>query len=249
LDQSATLEGQRQMIREYFVSILEKEGFAWGGFLEDATTAGNMGLLSRPAGSRLDLALEPGDVAIFARLERSFSCVRDAVDVIKSWLSRGIHVHIPDLNLDTSTQVGQVILRFLLSYSDSLRNLRSERAALSISHRRNLGRPVGGRAPYGLKCVGSTGNRQFAPDPFTRRIGKYVVKWKLAGHSFRDIYFHLLRHRERNRKGKEWSLTTLHSMFHEEYQLLQQERSGRSLLAQWRKMGQGSIDQDRCNKS
>src|SRR5262249_14852058 len=107
LELAEALEIQRQTIRDYYVSHLTDRGFAWGSYFEDAATEGNTGLLSRPAGSRLDLELQVGDMVIFAKLERSFSSVRDAVNVIESWSSRGIHVHIPDLNLDTSTHVGQ----------------------------------------------------------------------------------------------------------------------------------------------
>jgi DNA invertase Pin-like site-specific DNA recombinase len=202
LDQAESIEAQRQTIRQYSESRLKERGFERGGFFEDDATSGNKELRCRTAGFKLNLELEAGDVAAFASLEQSFSGVHDAASVIVRWLDRGINVHILDLNIDSATEFGEAFVRLLKSYSDSLRVWRSKRAALSIAQRKSQGRPNSGKSPYGFKLIGPRGNRRYAPDPFTRRIGQWVVRWRLAGKTWDELYWGLIRKGVRNKNGR-----------------------------------------------
>jgi hypothetical protein len=67
---------------------------------------------------------------------------------------------------------------------------------------------------------------RYEQDDFTRRVGKLVVDYRLEGRSFEEIYWTLLRAGERNRKGKEWTPSTLRRMFAAEARLMQQEPGG-----------------------
>jgi DNA invertase Pin-like site-specific DNA recombinase len=230
-------DAQRESIRQYFESHLKERNFEWGGFHEDAATSGGVPLCSRPEGNKLDTILERGDAVVFTKLDPGFCSLRDALDVFDRWKDRGIQIHILDPYVDTSSSIGNLFVNAMAQFTKFKRTMMSERAANSIAHRRSQGRPISGKAPYGFKSVGPDGDRRYVRDPFARRIGKFVVKWKLAGASFREIYWHLIRHGNRNRKGKEWSLMTLHSMFQSECRLLQRERGGASVLARWRKAG------------
>jgi DNA invertase Pin-like site-specific DNA recombinase len=239
--QPYSADAQRESIRQYFESHLKERNFEWGGFYEDAATSGNVPLCARPEGKKLDSIREPGDAVVFTKLDPGFCGLRDALDVFERWKARGIQIHILDPNVSMSSLVGNLFVNVLAQMVKLKRTTMGEGMVDSIAYCRSQGRPISGKAPYGVKCTGPYGNRRYVPDRFTRRIGKFVVKLRLAGYSFRDIYRHLVRHGERNRKGKEWSLTTLHSMFHSEYKLLLRERGGPSVLARWRKKGQESF--------
>src|SRR5207248_2004845 len=103
-------------------------------------------------------------------------------------------------------------------------------------YRRSVGRPGSGLPPYGLKVVrhrcGGKVVCRYEQDEHTRRIGKLVVEYRLAGRTFEEIYWALLRAGERNRKGKEWTVGTLRRMFAAEVRLMQQEAGGAATLGQ-----------------
>jgi hypothetical protein len=104
------------------------------------------------------------------------------------------------------------------------------------AHRRSLAWLTSGKAPHGFKW-GPHGKRRYAPETFTRRIGKWVVKWRLGGKTWEEMYWGLIRQGERNRHGKEWSIGALRRMFSGECRLLQSEPRGPALLARWQKEG------------
>jgi DNA invertase Pin-like site-specific DNA recombinase len=246
-----SVQAQRQSILDYFESRLKPEGFTWGRFFEDGAVSGKRELRSRPAGFDLNLKLEAGDAVVFATVA-AFRNSRNLMQVINRWTARSVTAHVLDVKLDFSTDMGKHTLGMLEFGADIKRFIYSERMKESIACRKSEGRPTSGKAPYGLKCIGPRGNRRYAPDPFTRRIGKWVVKWKLAGRSYYELYWELIRQGERNREGNCWSMMTLWRMFGAECRLLQREPGGPALLARWQKVGlrraNGNLDNKTASK-
>jgi hypothetical protein len=64
-----------------------------------------------------------------------------------------------------------------------------------------------------------------------------VVKWKLMGKSWEELYWSLIRQGCRNKKATEWSIGTLERMFKGECRLLQSEPRGSALLTRWQQEG------------
>ena len=232
---------QRQQTSEYFQWRLKERGFIWGGGFEDLAVSGRKELRSRPGGSKLDLELQPGDCVIITKLDRAFRNARDTLTLTDRWRARGIDLHVLNLNVDTSTPMGKAMLTMAAAFAELESSQISERVRESIAYRKSQGRPGSGSPPYGLKVVrrwnGSKTVCKYAPDENARRIGKLVVEYRLAGQSFEEIYWGLLRAGERNRKGKEWTVGTLRRMFVAEVRLMQQEPGGAGVLARWQNDG------------
>ena len=112
-----------------------------------------MPLCARPGGLKLDQELEPGDIAVFPKLDLSFRSPRDAAEVLECWLSRGINIHILDQNMVSSAPMGQLFVAVLGRYLELQRTWRSERAKDSIAHRKSLGQPTSGKALTRLRSV------------------------------------------------------------------------------------------------
>jgi hypothetical protein len=107
----------------------------------------------------------------------------------------------------------------------------------SIAYRKSIGRAGSGPPPYGFKLAGKHGDRYCVPCPFTRKVGKWVVKWKLMGKSWEQLYWSLFTQGCRNKKNKEWSIATLGRMFVRECRLMQESPAGRATLERWRLAG------------
>jgi DNA invertase Pin-like site-specific DNA recombinase len=217
----AKTEAERRSIHTFFESRLKQQGYAWGDFFEDIASTGNQCLSQRPAGFKLNLALEPSDVVIINELERTFRDPSDLLQVTQRWLERDIHLHVLDAYGVALSPVSELELRMIAACVDMKRSNRSEQMKLSIARRKANGRAGSGAPPYGYKIVGKRGKRRYALCPFTRRIGKWVVEWRLAGKTWDELYWGLIRQGVRNKKGREWSRSVLRRMIVNEFRLLQ----------------------------
>jgi DNA invertase Pin-like site-specific DNA recombinase len=231
-----TLVAQRQSIRDHFESRLKPQGFTWGGFFEDGRTSGGRPFGSRPEGLRLDLEVETGDVVVLPKLT-VIGGARDLVQVVGRWNKRGVVAHFVAEGVDTSTPMGKVFLQVGAEFVEMRRSHRSERMQESIAQRKSLGLSGSGRAPYGFRNVGPSRKRRLAPDPFTRKVGRWVVRLKFAGYSWTQLYWPLFSKGRRKRQGKEWTITTLLRMFDGECRLLEQTEAGRAKLLRWQQAG------------
>jgi DNA invertase Pin-like site-specific DNA recombinase len=230
-----TVEAQRQSILDYFESRLKPKGIAWGGIYEDLAISGKKELRTRLGGLALDLELYADDCVIITNLLPMFNSTRALREITERWNERGIHLHILGLGMDTSTPIGKWMQAFLVKSADLRRTNNSEQMKHSIAHRRSLGRPTSGKAPFGFKIAGRSPNKKYVPDPASREIGKWVVKWRFAGKTWETLYWHLIRMGTHRKNGKEWGITQLRNMFKGECRLLHREPGGSALLAQWQK--------------
>jgi DNA invertase Pin-like site-specific DNA recombinase len=218
-----TLKVQAEKITRYFEYSLNPKGYGFGKIFSDPATSGKTNIRQRPEGSLLNLALEPGDAVIIAKLDRGFRNARDGLETLEKWLERGVVVHILDINVDTSTPFGKMVFTMFAAFAEWERSRIRDRLMESIAYRRARGRPLCQNAPYPFVVRGPRNNKQFAYAPWKRQMGRYVVKMRERGHTFEQIYWALyyagVKQTTGKRKGKEWSLGTLKNYFKEELQL------------------------------
>jgi DNA invertase Pin-like site-specific DNA recombinase len=214
-----TLKVQAEKITRYFEYSLNPKGYGFGKIFSDPATSGKTNIRQRPEGSLLNLALEPGDAVIIAKLDRGFRNARDGLETLEKWLERGVVVHILDINVDTSTPFGKMVFTMFAAFAEWERSRIRDRLMESIAYRRARGRPLCQNAPYPFVVRGARNNKHFAYAHWKRRMGRYVVKMREQGHTFEDIYWSLIVQKIRRPNGKEWSLGTLKNYFKEELQL------------------------------
>jgi DNA invertase Pin-like site-specific DNA recombinase len=202
-------------------------GVEWKGAFGDVASARGRRFAQRPAGERVLFELERGDHLVIAEAAPAFKDWADCLHTLRYCQGSGIEVHFLDPPADTVTPGGRAALDMLRRFAEAERGRRAERAREGNVKRRKRGKPTNQNAPYGFRYVGPRGNKRKVAVEYTRTIGRYIVQWRLAGHSWEAIYFNLLRQHVRTRDGREWSYGAIQRAFRGECRL--QAEEGRQL--------------------
>jgi hypothetical protein len=193
-----------------------------GTFVE-AATARSLAFGQRTVGIRAQLSLERGDHLVIAEAGPAFKNWGDFLMTTRLWECLGIVVHFISPPANSMTPEGRRALELLKEFARAERNRRAERAREGNAKRRLAGKPANQHAPYGLQNAGRRGFRRRVRDDYTREVGKRIVEWRLIGHTWEGIYFHLLRHGVWTRDGREWSIGAIRRAFVGECRLQIQE--------------------------
>lgn len=132
-DQVGSLDGQEQLLREagcerVFVDRLS------------GARADRPGLTDA-----LNFARDGEDTIVVARLDRLGRSLRDALHTVQDLTDRGIGLKALDVELDTSTAAGRLMLNLLLVLADWERDLLRERTREGVARARAAGRRPGPR--------------------------------------------------------------------------------------------------------
>lgn len=239
LKSGLSIEAQKDAASLYFKAKIEPKGVEFGGFFIDAASARKMKFLERPAGHPLHYRLRRGDHIIISKTDRAFRRMSDCTFMMELWEEEGVIVHMLDvrgMDIDASTDLGRLIVHILGAFAEWERARISERTieALRQSTKKRKPRPPGYKNQwpgYGWRYIRTKGGkRKRVPDEEERVVMQKIVKWKLAGSSWEEIYFHLLRYRVKTREGTEWSMQRVQRAFYTQLAVLAAEKSEQSAL-------------------
>lgn len=130
---------------------------------ERAVSAAKLRIGMRPQGSRLCLALTPGDHVVVVHLDRAWRSAADALSMIEAWHQIKITVHILNCEIDTSSPSGKLMFTILAGVAEMERSLLSERTKAGLAGAAAKGIYTN-RAPYGFEHDG-TGRIRPLADP------------------------------------------------------------------------------------
>ena len=222
-DSGLGLEAQKQDIERYYKYKLQPHGIAWGGMCSDAAVSGNTPFAERSVGCELNSRLQQGDHLILAKLDRGFRRADDACRTVGAWRDCGITLHVLDVSLDTSTPIGDMVLKILAVVAEWERRRISERTAAAVRIARQNGKAANGFAGYGFKYVGAKRHKRRVADTEERVTMKRIVKSRCDGCSWEAIYFEFLKLGIKTKEGKEWSISRLYRAFQAELRLMAKE--------------------------
>ncbi|MCB1471245.1 MAG: recombinase family protein [Rhizobiaceae bacterium] len=97
----------------------------------------------RPVYEQVIASLEPGDKLVVWSLDRAFRCARDALNEAHALRERGVHFHIADLQLDTTTPHGKLIFTVMSGIAEFERDLLIKRTKEGIEAARARGKRIG----------------------------------------------------------------------------------------------------------
>lgn len=190
-DSGLGLAAGREAITKEFEYRWKDKGFALGPIYEDAAVSGAKPLRSRVAGLRLSNALEAGDVVIFPKLDRGFRNTEDLLSTVRIWQERQIRVVFLDIQIDTATDIGRMVMGIMGLVAEFERARISQRSGEAVREALRRGRLVGG-PPWGCRVKGPKGaKRYYEAVPRELEIGKLIVKWRMDGYTWDAIKDHL----------------------------------------------------------
>lgn len=97
----------------------------------------------RPIYEQLVARLEPGDKLVVWSLDRAFRCARDALNEVHRLREQGIHFHMVDLQLDTTTPHGKLIFTVMCGIAEFERDFLIQRTKEGIAAARARGKRIG----------------------------------------------------------------------------------------------------------
>lgn len=196
-----SIGAQKEQLYEYCakndLNILE--------YYEDNGFSG--GTLKRPAFQKLLKDLRPNEVVLTCRLDRLTRSTVDGLSVINEWNDKNIGVKcIHDLDIDTTTANGKLILTVLLGLAANEREHASERINETFANKKKLGEPCSGCCALGYKVE----PKKVVIVPEEAKMVKYAFDTFLATHSvsqtkmiFNKKYFDYLKEKEKRSNGRD----------------------------------------------
>lgn len=212
------LEVQEDQIKRFFDYKLSPAGYRWGGVFRDEAVSGyKLPFLRRPAGSSLQAELRAGDCIIFSKLDRGFRNVRDCEKMIQLWDSMNVGVYFLDLDVDTRSPIGRLLLRLLAAVAEWEYEKIRERNRDVAAWRKSRGMPIGKPQPrIGYRYAGPPGKKKLVPAGDDRDVIDRIIEWHIAGSRFEDIACHLQKMNQKTFDGREWTLRRVQKAFYKE---------------------------------
>lgn len=187
--QGSSLESQREILSRYTRWLTEGNStLEYGGeYCDEGVSAFKKNLRDRPAGRRLDKVLGPGDHIVFSRLDRAWRNLRDMSECWAEWNQRGVTVHFADIQTDTSSPMGKLLVQVLSALAEWESRDIGERRSGAIKHMKSMGLKHSKDCPRGLKIVKRKGLKIMVPDVEYIRTCWHIQHMKSHGMSLKAI--------------------------------------------------------------
>ncbi len=182
-DSGLGLDAQKAKCQEYYDRVLKPKGYADGGVYVDAAVSGSKPFVKREAGGAMHVRLVKGDAIVVSKTDRAFRSLRDQCNTLALWEQKGVAVHLLDVNLDTSSAVGRVMVAILGAFAEFERARISERTKEALRRRVKSGKPraIRGTPPKGF-MMGSKGpHRVWVPHEPERQVMRKVYQLRKQG--------------------------------------------------------------------
>ena len=163
----------------------------WLGMELDEAVSSKIDLFHRPRGQHILTELGPGDVLVVAKDSRAFRSAADAEKSLSSLNEAGIKLVILNLQVDTSTPLGVMLVTIISAVARLEREQIAERTREALDHLKRQGVPLGNTPPPGWHFRYSLKDgervRELVPDPLMRKIGQFCYERLMAGDSSEQI--------------------------------------------------------------
>lgn len=169
-----SIDAQKEQLYDY----CNRNGLKVAGYYEDNGFSG--GNLNRPSFQKLMQEVQPGDVVLTCRLDRLTRNTVDGLSLINEWNDKNIGFKcIHDLDIDTTTANGKLILTMLLGLAANEREHASERILETFENKKRLGEPCSGCCAFGYRVE----PKKVVIVEEEAKMIRYIFKTFLATHS------------------------------------------------------------------
>lgn len=143
---------------------------------------------------------------IFSKLARLARSTRDLLDFADYFKEHEVSMVSLDQSIDTSTHVGQLFYTFMAALAEFERQEISSRVKAAVATRAKMGKPLGGRTPFGYHWV----DKKLVPHPEEAPVRALMYELFLANPRVNALVRELTERGYTNR-GKKWHNSTVRS--------------------------------------
>ena len=149
------------------------------------------------------------DGLIVCSVDRFARSLVEGLRIMEDLRQAGKALIILDLNLDTSTPIGECMFSMLLSFAQLERKMIHKRCSEGRLKVIERGGYVSGRPPYGSTKGSEDGKKKLVDNEFEKEVIANILSMRADGHSYRSITKWLNRANIATRSGKEWNFATV----------------------------------------
>ncbi len=182
-DQALSADNQRQMLLDHAA----RHGIVPAGVFIDDDVSGGTPIRRRPEGSKMFDALRPGDKVVLSKLDRGFRNVIDALVTMRDCNEYGIEWQFLDMNIDTSTIVGQMMIANMAMYAEMERKQIGARVKDAWQYLKRNGKPYATARPWGWTRKGKGINGEWVPCEKERAVAQRVIDMRQDGMTWERI--------------------------------------------------------------
>ena len=151
----------------------------------------------------LQVVQERADGIIAIKLDRIARNTRDVLTLVEDVLEpHNKHLVLLDLNVDTSTPTGKMVLTMMSAVAELERSNILERTSKGREFKRAQGLYAGGAPAFGLKVM--VGQEQLVQDPEEQQVIDLIRNLRSQGKSMGAIAQHLNAEGYRSKRGGLW---------------------------------------------
>lgn len=165
-------------------------------------------------------AVETGgaDGLICAKLDRFARNTVEGLQIAKRWHTLNKQLVVIDLNLDTTSPMGQAIFTVLLAFAELEREVINERTRTGRNKVKNKGGRASGGAPFGFTISRDSNNvPRLIPNPDEHSFLLKMHNWRNCGFTFQKIASMLNDLGSRTKYGRSWHSCTVRNVLSREF--------------------------------
>lgn len=185
-DQLESPKVQEEKIRRWFEYQITTDKWPDGaefiGMFIDEGVSSSINMLDRKYGQHILTVLERGDLVVVSKLDRAFRSAADTETTMNTLNQAGIGIAFLDMNVDSSTALGQFMLGIASVMARFERDRTQERTREALRSKQKRGELVGS-AIAGYKRSSEKDSKKLVPDIEQRKLGLAAAKLIREGHS------------------------------------------------------------------
>lgn len=189
---------------QYALGIKEYEIFEDAGFSAKNT--------DRPDYQRMMARVREGEFThiVVWKLDRISRNLLDFAGMYAELKTLGVVFISKNEQFDTSTAIGEAMLKIILVFAELERNMTSERVAATLISRAQGGQWNGGRIPFGYDHV--KGSEEFTINESEAATVRLIYDLYEKNRSLLKVATYLNEHEYKTRSGIPWNPTTVHTI-------------------------------------
>tara|TARA_B100001115_G_C15845148_1_gene425326 strand:- start:2623 stop:4074 length:1452 start_codon:yes stop_codon:yes gene_type:complete len=187
-------------------SFVQSRGWKIGKIYRLEAMSGKS-IMNYPETKRMLHDIKSGAITglVFSKIARLARNTKELIEISEIFQEYGADLISMDMSIDTSTSIGRHFFRQMSSMAEWEREMIAERISASVRTRAELGKHIGGQAPFGYRYV----DKRLEPDPKEAPILKLMFELFLKYKRKKTVATALNEQGFRTKRGNKFTDSTV----------------------------------------